>query len=224
MSGGSGPPTYDGWYCQLFYKGEEDSFTEEYLVADVHTNPPSDLGPGTVLQQGVGKINLMTISINSGSDKTVYVGPVFSHYEFLSNGVKRLSDSEWTKLVELDDVPDRPQWNKDFLVKWDPNAPFNLEIYHSEKKEKIVIENVRVSDSIDVVGQAIKKKLGGESGYLLSVQYSQFICKNTTLKENKITRRKVPNISLTSIQSEKKRWEKQKNWMEMPDWENLYIL
>jgi hypothetical protein len=82
---GSGNPTYDGWFCGLFVSSREDSCKEELLVADVHSSPPDDFDPpgkvsfeddlsseGHVLHEAVGNINLMTMSINSGEDKTMY--------------------------------------------------------------------------------------------------------------------------------------------------------
>jgi len=115
ISGGSGPPTYDGWYCSLFYKSPKDSCTEEYIVADVHTNPPDDFDPGHVLHEAVGPVNLMIISVNSGKDKVVYCAPVFSYFEIECKGLTRMSDKEWTENVEKNDLPARPSWTASYL-------------------------------------------------------------------------------------------------------------
>ena len=113
--GGSGPPRYNGWYCQLFYKSAKDSCEEDLIVADVHTNPPDDRDPGSVLHEGIGLPALMTIAIDSGDDSAVYVGPVYSHHEFETVGVKRVSDSEWRQRVATGDLPGVPDW-KTFVV------------------------------------------------------------------------------------------------------------
>ena len=107
---GGGPPLYDGWYPQLFYRAvhwDEFDFHGTYgagaydaLVADVHTDVPCDdcLDPdlGSVLHQAVGRVNLLFIAIEHGSDRFVCAGPVLSHYEFeVTGSPRRISDTEW---------------------------------------------------------------------------------------------------------------------------------
>ncbi|HEY9829927.1 MAG TPA: DUF3160 domain-containing protein, partial [Stenomitos sp.] len=120
--GSGGPPSYNGWYPSLFYKGSDDSAKQDAIVADVHTNVPAQLigDPGCVLHQGVGNVDLLMIAVDNGEDKMVYVGPVLSHYEFEMPGVSRKSDSEWRGEIQLGKVPLRPDWTKDYLV---PLAP-----------------------------------------------------------------------------------------------------
>lgn len=115
---GSGQPTYSGWYFSLFYKGYEDSRKWDAIVADVHTNPPEAKlnDPGCVLHQGIGNVDLLMIAVDNGDDKTVYAGPVLSHYEFEMPGVQRKSDSEWRQDLKAGQFPPRPQWTKDYLV------------------------------------------------------------------------------------------------------------
>jgi len=88
---------------------------KDYLVADVHTAPPDDRDRGGVLHQAVGKIDLMVISVKSGNDITAYIGPVYSYFEFSTDGVKRIADSEWTKMVEGTQVVLRPTWTAEYL-------------------------------------------------------------------------------------------------------------
>ena len=94
---GSGFTRYNGWYPKLFYKGPQDAGKWDALVADVHTDVPSqNIGdPGCVLHQGVGGVDVMLIAIDNGKDRTVYAGPTLSHYEFEMPGVSRKSDREW---------------------------------------------------------------------------------------------------------------------------------
>jgi len=112
----------DGWYCKLFYAGEERSEQWDALVADVHTAPPSpDFGfGGSVVSNGVGNVNMMICAMNSGNDAVVYAGPVFSHYEFCSKGIVRYTDSEWKAKLERKaneaQLFNNPQWTSDHLV------------------------------------------------------------------------------------------------------------
>ena len=88
------------------------------LVADVHTDPPcvQHGDPGCVLHQGVGKVDLMVIAIDNGTDRFVYVGPTMSHYEFEVPGVSRKTDKEWkTELLDAKHPP-RPDWTHGYLV------------------------------------------------------------------------------------------------------------
>lgn len=111
-------PRYTGWYPSLFYRESKDCVKWDALVADVHTDPPSDIDgdPGCVLHQGVGNIDLMVIAIDNGKDRVVYAGPVLSHYEFEVPGVARKSDKEWKGELLDAKVPPRPAWTRGYLV------------------------------------------------------------------------------------------------------------
>jgi hypothetical protein len=122
---GSGGPQYTGWYFGLFYKGPTDADKWDALVADVHTDPPDMVydDPGCVLTQGVGNVDLMLVAIDSGKDRVVYAGPVFSHYEFEMPGVTRKADSEWRKDLKEGRQPPRPPWTEGYLAPGtNPNA------------------------------------------------------------------------------------------------------
>ena len=115
---GSGFTRYDGWYPTLFYGGAMDCGKADPIVADVHTDVPAPIlgDPGGVLHQGVGRVDLMMVAIDNGKDKMVYAGPVSSHYEFILDGVKRKSDSEWKKELQSGKTPPRPSWTREYLV------------------------------------------------------------------------------------------------------------
>jgi hypothetical protein len=76
--------------------------------------------PGGVLHQAVGNIDFMMVAIDNGTDKMVYAGPTFSHYEFATNGIKRISDSEWKKMLRAGKTPPRPVWTRSYLVDTKP--------------------------------------------------------------------------------------------------------
>jgi hypothetical protein len=105
--GGSGRPTYTGWYPQLIW-GTPDAYKP--TVADVHTTPDS----ATVLEQGVGDVGFAVVAIDNGPDRMAYVGPIYSYYEFSMPAGKRMTDEEWTALIRSGNTPPRPEFTRVF--------------------------------------------------------------------------------------------------------------
>jgi hypothetical protein len=59
---------------------------------------------------------MMLIAVDNGIDRTVYAGPVMSHFEFeLIGPPKRLSDSDW-KDIYYNQLQIHPDWTRSFLV------------------------------------------------------------------------------------------------------------
>jgi hypothetical protein len=133
------PETISGWYPKLFYRTiywdpyrfdfGYGSGGRDAIVADVHTDVPDlDVGdPGSVLHEGIGRVNLLLIAVDNGADRFICAGPVLSHYEFEVIGApRRLSDDEWDGILDdyfPDDVaPSQveglapPIWTKGYLV------------------------------------------------------------------------------------------------------------
>jgi hypothetical protein len=108
--GGSGPPTYSGWYCELFYGGGHRSADWEPTIVDVHTDPDSE----SVLEEGVGTCNFLVVAIDNGDDRMIYVGPAFSYYEFHQPAEHRLTDEQWAKMLVTGQAPSRPAWTDSF--------------------------------------------------------------------------------------------------------------
>lgn len=106
--GGSGPPTYTGWYPQLFYGHDPTEW--DPTVADIHTDPEHQ---GT-LEVGVGNANFIVVAVDNGKDRAAYVGPVYSYYEFSRPASDRLTDEEWQDLLKTDHAPPRPTWSDPF--------------------------------------------------------------------------------------------------------------
>ena len=50
------------------------------------------------LEVAVGDAMLGVIAIDNDKDRMVYVGPLYSYYEFRQNVEKRLTDPEWQKM------------------------------------------------------------------------------------------------------------------------------
>jgi hypothetical protein len=108
--GGSGMPTYTGWYCQLFYSGKWRCAEWDPTIVDVHTDPDSQ----SVLEEGVGNCNFLVVAVDNESDRTIYVGPAYSYYEFRQPAGNRLTDQSWARMLMSGDEPPRPSWTRDF--------------------------------------------------------------------------------------------------------------
>jgi hypothetical protein len=109
-SRGSGMPQYSGWYCQLFYRGGYRAADWEPTIVDVHTDPNSK----SVLEVGVGDCNFLVAAIDNEVDRMIYVGPVYSYYEFHQPVEKRLTDDHWQQMLATGKAPPRPAWTDDF--------------------------------------------------------------------------------------------------------------
>ncbi|MGO8901113.1 MAG: DUF3160 domain-containing protein [Isosphaeraceae bacterium] len=116
--GGSGPPRYDGWYPDLFYQRSK-VMRPDPTVADVHTDPQK----GRVLEVAVGDANFGVIAINNGPDQAVYVGPIYSYFEFEHPSQSRLTDQEWGTMLREGRASWRPTWTQAFLAPVRPSPP-----------------------------------------------------------------------------------------------------
>jgi len=90
-------------------------------VADVHTQPTDSAGNlvGKLLHVGVGKINLGVFLADSPVNNfqpTCFVGPLMSYYEKITGNFQRLTDEEWSSLLQSDDLPPRPDWVNIYLA------------------------------------------------------------------------------------------------------------
>src|SRR5882757_1496999 len=65
--GGSGEPTYSGWYSELFYGGSGRCAEWEPTVIDVHTDPNTN----AVLELGVGSCNFLVVTVDNEDDRMV---------------------------------------------------------------------------------------------------------------------------------------------------------
>ncbi len=92
QSGGSGPPTYSGWYPQLFYDKEE-SLENKSEVSSYFTAVNDDRGSGGICHLGNGDVQLMYIVVND----TIYIGPVYTVYDIITPFEVRYNDAEWEK-------------------------------------------------------------------------------------------------------------------------------
>jgi Leucine-rich repeat (LRR) protein len=88
----------------------------------VHTNP----NDAETLQVATGDARLLVIVIDGETDSTVYVGPVFSYYEFWQPAGQRLTDQEWRSQLATRAAPPGPDWVNAFaapIVARGPEEP-----------------------------------------------------------------------------------------------------
>jgi hypothetical protein len=127
---------WNGWYPGLFYKnvffgatGYDQAPCDiwDALVTDVHTDLPDPLvgDPGAVIHEGVADVNMLFIAVDSGPDRTMYAGPVLSHYEFEVPGVTRMTDEAWKSQVAGNQKPPAPEWTRSYLVPGTMTIPRN---------------------------------------------------------------------------------------------------
>jgi hypothetical protein len=91
-----GPPTYDGWYPELFFHGAAGRF--DPTIADVHTQPTDESGAevGRVLHVGTGYARLMVMTVEACDGPRAYVGLVSSYHEKITEKYQRLDDTMWS--------------------------------------------------------------------------------------------------------------------------------
>lgn len=119
--------TSTGWYKDLFYGNEWIDNIEtgkEHLIADVHTQPADEDGNivGKVLHIGTGYVNPIIIKAKDVNGQCkVYVGPVFSYYEYITENFERLTDSEWKEMFDNGTAINRPNFTDLYLADSEGN-------------------------------------------------------------------------------------------------------
>lgn len=158
-AGGSGPPRYDGWYARLIYRPnyEESTYRRDDprtftlytpventepsawkpTVADVHTSAGNDREPPKVLEAGVGDVEFLLIAVDNDRDRAVYVGPVYSYYEFTEAPENRLTDAAWQERIRTDRLPPRPAWTDLFRAPAAKRALDRMSYWRSERRMEI---------------------------------------------------------------------------------------
>ena len=89
---------------------EDGEDTKTILVSDVHTDPNS----GRVLQEAVGPVRTLLVVIPTEHGNYIAMGAVFEHYEFPWPMTDRLTDEQWTAMLEEGTAPEPAPWVKDF--------------------------------------------------------------------------------------------------------------
>lgn len=101
-----------GYYTSIGRLNEmaDGEDTKTILVSDVHTDPNS----GKCLQEGVGPVRLMIVIIPTEHGNFAATGAVFEHYEFTQPMSNRLTDEQWTAMLDDGSAPEPAPWAKDF--------------------------------------------------------------------------------------------------------------
>ncbi len=96
------------------------------VIADVHTSQE------TVLEEAVGHVFEIYVVIEKEGKLWLTRGGVFSYYEFLHPASDRLTDEKWQKMIKDKEIPDVPDWTKDYMGKEPKHIlPIPRYIYHS---------------------------------------------------------------------------------------------
>lgn len=89
-------------------EGLDERARSTLVVADVHT----DLNSGKVLEEAVGRIDLIVVAFPTSNGTALVVGPVMSYYEFKHPMADRLTDEKWSDMLEKG-TPDLFPWQED---------------------------------------------------------------------------------------------------------------
>jgi len=92
--------------------GVKDKGKETTIIADVHT----DTNTGQILEEGVGYVDLILVAyMTPNGNIIVGAGPVLSYYEFKHPMDDRLTDEQWTDMLQGGQTQDRPDWVVSFI-------------------------------------------------------------------------------------------------------------
>jgi len=86
--------------------------TKTILVSDVHTDPNNE----QVLQEAVGPVRLVLVVVPTEAGNYAAFGAVFEHHEFTWPMDDRLTDEQWTAMLEDGTAPEPAPWAKDFIL------------------------------------------------------------------------------------------------------------
>lgn len=123
-------PEFNGWYVDLLYDSDggpryiSNLQESDFVIADVHTQPTDCAGNivGNILHAGTGKVNLGVFLAGNPSDNYLpmaFVGPVMSFYQTTTGDFNRLTDEEWSRLIQEGLEPERPDWVNVYLADED---------------------------------------------------------------------------------------------------------
>ncbi len=83
------------------------------VVADVHT----DYNGLTALEEGTGYPLVLYVAFEIDGRLQLMCGASYAYYEFTSPLDKRLTDEEWTAMLDQGQAPPRPAWTDEWIVK-----------------------------------------------------------------------------------------------------------
>lgn len=113
---------YGGWYGELFFNSgfiPNDMGIGNRIVADVHTSPADEFGApvGWVLHAGTGKLNMgIFVAPDINGRDIAYAGPVMSYYEYKTANFNRLTDEEWSQMLDSGTPPSAPFFTNIYMA------------------------------------------------------------------------------------------------------------
>jgi uncharacterized protein DUF3160 len=129
------PPTYTGWYFDLFYEREGDGMRGADFVADYFTSAE------TIAYLGAGAPRLGVFVVDTGGAPRVFAGPVASAYEHHAAPGPRLTDAA---ARELSPAAREAPWAASYTVPATAEAP-SVEIGYDPKTGDV---EVRASEDL----------------------------------------------------------------------------
>jgi hypothetical protein len=121
-----GNPPWAGWILDLYYNIDKLTEEDDYVIADVHTQPTDEDGNmiGKILHVGTGKVNLGLFLAGSPSDHykpVAFIGPCMSYYEHPTLNFDRMTDERWSDMIQ-GGFPPRPGWTNVYLANREGHA------------------------------------------------------------------------------------------------------
>jgi hypothetical protein len=178
---------YSGWYCGLYYARHQDAsgwapMVSKPVVADVHT----DVGANQVLEVATGHARLMVFAVENGAESTLFVGPVFSYFEFWQPAKDRLTDEKWRE--RLANLPLAvPEWTSAFAASETPRT-----------KENPQVTATRSGDSLGV--SVLDARQGGSSSSMnISVATLEHLVEQRNLHALDISETDLGDAAIRSL-------------------------
>jgi hypothetical protein len=82
------------------------------LVADVHTS----YNTMQALEEGTGYPLVLYVAFELDGKLQIFCGASYAYYEFTAPLDGRLTDEEWTALLDSGGAPSRPTWTNEWIV------------------------------------------------------------------------------------------------------------
>ena len=141
--GTGGPPTYTGWYFDIFRGREVEALTGASLVADYYTSGDA----GLVAYVGASRPRLGVFVVDVGGAPRVMVGPVANAYELTSSVDRRLDDAAAERAADK-----QAPWSASHVVSRPPEPRVGVRVNLSQQRAP--------ARGVEVVVQAIAAQKG----------------------------------------------------------------
>jgi hypothetical protein len=142
--GTGGPPSFTGWWFDLF-RLRQEGLTPPELVADAFTS----VADGEVLYLGAARPNLGIFVVDSGGPPRVVVGPVARAVAHVAPLARRLTDADLTTVASASSAP----WEASYTAPAPAIPPLEIKTEYppSERKPKTLDVFVRSTRAVGPV-------------------------------------------------------------------------